>query len=219
MRSPLVVVLLAFAALPTFAAQPPSVAFEPEAVVVSGLAPQAQVAWMSVSREARAGYSRVVRREGIAQDHDRDGVIRLEPEGEGAIAPRSVWAVVDLASGELALAAPGGVPVREKAFPGRGLTRGASGKLDRFEAVREIVDILFVRPGATPGAWVLTAGDGGEGDDDLADDGVLAATLATAQPVGESAAAAPEELAAGDVVVAVDPRSLEVFAVRLKPGQ
>lgn len=221
MRKPrLLVLLLVFLAVPAaFAAPPPTIDFEEEAAVVSGLAPQGQVAWMSVSREPREGYVRVMRREGIAKDDDGDGAVRLELEPDERIAPRSLWAVVDLASGELALASPEGeTSVREVVFPGRGLARGASNKLDRFEAGREMVELLYVRPGTTPAAWGMSAGDGGEADDDGADDGALAAALAGARPLGASPAP-PEELTSGDLVVAVDPRSLEVFAVRLKGAQ
>jgi hypothetical protein len=215
----LVLLLVALASPAAFAAQPPTIDFEDDAAVVSGLAPRGQVAWMSVSREPREGYVRVMRREGIAKDDDGDGAVRLALEPDERIAPRSLWAVVDLASGELALASPAGeAAVREVVFPGRGVARGASNKLDRFEAGREMVELLYARPGAAPAAWGLTAGDGGEADDDGADDGALAAALAGARSLGGSPAP-PEELTAGDVVVAVDPRTLDVFAVRLVGAQ
>src|SRR5215208_391656 len=98
-------------AQPPAAPAPPAIRVEAAAVVAEGIPAEGRIAWFSVAREATGEGSRSVRRKVLAADDDGDGVVRFalgQP-----VPPRSMWAAVDLATGELALAAPDGYPLRQ----------------------------------------------------------------------------------------------------------
>jgi hypothetical protein len=154
-----------------------------------------------------------VRGGGLAADDDGDGAVRLAVEG--GIWTISVWAAVDLETGEYAVAVPPYSPLAAGTFPGQGLALGARGQLNRFQDRREAVEVFWARKGV--GAWRLAALDGTGRDADGAEDGRVALQLDEAAPVGESPVA-PKRLEGGDVVVAVDPRSFEFFAARVPGG-
>lgn len=211
-RPPLL--LLLFAAPAALAA--PQVTFDPQGPTASGLTPGGEAVWLGVSRELDGWVTKVLHWQAITKDEDGDGVVALEL-GE-ALPPASVWAVVDLASGELAVAAPEGSPGAEVAFPPDALQPGVDGPQgvvpDRFVDARSQLSLLVARPGA--GAWWERLGDGGEGDDDGEADGVVTAALDKLSAL-EGGGASPAHLAAGDVVVAIDPDCLELYATRLGP--
>jgi hypothetical protein len=186
----------------------PEIRLQGETVAVSGISPGGRAVLFSLAREiAPDDVATVVRRQEILVDEDGDGAVAWTLGRE--IAPRSVWIAVDLATGLHASASPEGTPLRRVGWRGRGLGRG--GRADRVEDLRAMAEILLVRPGE--GAWSLTVGDGSEADDDGATDGGLAAALDRLQPVGPGEAAPPSRFHPKDVVVLVDPRSLEVTVV------
>ncbi len=200
----------------------PVIAFEQAAVVVSGLAPGAEVAWLSLASEPRRYYVRDTRREGIERDDDGDGTVVIALDGE--VPPRSVWGVVDLASGLFEWSAPVGFELQKLAAAGEGAGRDGLGRLNRLIARRVGIEALWARPGTGPGvpgavrgAWALTVFDGSPGDRDGAPDGGVAAALDEARPFGESPPP-PEQLLPGDVVLVIDPRTYQVFTVRLPGG-
>ncbi len=206
--------LLLSAAAGPLAAAPPVLTFEPAAVVASGLAPGAEVAFHGVTRQHGGFFWRVVQtREVVAAD--ALGEARLElPAGE--VGPFSVWTVVDLGTGEFALGKPEGSTAREIPFPADGLGESEVGAWRVLKTRFERLEILYVRPGE--GSWWLTAIDGGSGDDDGQEDSSLSASLEEARPLWGSEAP-PEGFRPGDVVVAVSPDSLDYFAARLiEPG-
>jgi hypothetical protein len=153
-----------------------------------------------------------------------DAMVRADAAGAATlelpapIAARSVWVVVDVESGEVALASPEGFPLRQVEFPGRGVGLSRRFLLDE----RRFLDVLLVRPAAAvpagqdvaaeSGAWGRSFGDGGEGDGDGELDGKIEAVLERLRPIGDSATLPPDELTPGDVIVAVDPVTLEIYA-------
>ncbi len=209
--------LLAFFARPDLRAQPPpqpppprppTIEFEPGAFKVSDLQPGEKVVVFSIAHEASSYVSTIVRREELLADDDNDGVARFSLDR--AIPRRSIWLAVNFASGELAVGTPADYPLREVHVPPTAIQADLPG---RWRHDRSYVEFLVVRPGV--GAWSLSAGDGAEGDADRNYDGSLEAELATMEPF-EGSPAPPEDFAAGDVVMMVDPDRMEFFAVRLK---
>jgi hypothetical protein len=198
-----------------------TIAFEKEAVLVSGLEPGAEVAWLSLASEPQRYYVRDTRREGIERDDDGDGTVEILLDGE--VPPRSVWGIVDLSTGLFEWGAPEGFDLQKLAVPGEGAGRDNQGRLNRLLAHRVGVEALWVRPGKGPGpgggkgVWALTVFDGSPGDRDGAADGGVAAALDEARPLGESPPP-PEQMLPGDVVLVVDPRTYQVFSVRLPGG-
>jgi hypothetical protein len=209
MRSSSLLALFALLAAP-LAAQP-ALTFEPAAVVASGITPGGQVAWFGVARESEDHAAKIVRRETVAADDDRDGAVRLDLGREVPLV--SIWVVVDLTTGAAAVAAPEGFPLRRIELPGHGAVSGGTGP-DRLELNRGYLELLVARPGL--GVWGATVGDGGEADDDGAYDGRVAVALAHLRADGTSPAA-PQSLGPGDLLVVIDPNEMEV-AVSQIPG-
>ncbi|HVF58783.1 MAG TPA: hypothetical protein VNJ70_03090 [Thermoanaerobaculia bacterium] len=208
----LAVVLLA-AGPPGLHAQPPEetplkVSFEEQAVVVSGLAPGARVAWLSLASEPHRYFVRDVRREGI-EAGDGKGTARIDA-GE-PVPPRSVWGVVDLESGAVAWAAPEGFPLEEIVPEGDGLARDDGGRLNRLVTRVVGLELLVARPGS--GAWGLTVFDGSPDDQNGQPDGEVVAALEEGRPLLDSPAPT-DQLLPGDVVLGIDPRTYRVFTLR-----
>ncbi len=193
------------------ASSPPEIAFEPDAVVVSGLGPAAEVILHGVSRYHDVYYWALVPTDEVLTA-DATGTLRYEvPDG---VAPFSVWAAIDTGTGELGLASPEGSIAHEVAFPADGLAQAPGGVVRRLHTSWERAEVLFVRPGV--GAWRGAASRGAQGSPTAAGAEV---DLASALPI-EAAPAPPAELAVGDVVMAVNLDTLDYFAARLvPPGQ
>jgi len=195
------------------ASAPPEleVTFEEAAMMAAGLTPGGDAVVWSVAREPQGHYQKVVRREGM-EVVDALGEVRFDPDG-GAVPLKSVWAVIDVASGAFAVGAPPEFPFEEVPFPGKGFEVGAPGLVNRFRHDLEAVDQLLVRPGV--GAWVLRAFDQGPEDRDETDDDRVLTSLEDFVPLDAGGPDPPERFARDDVFVIVDPRSLRVSATRL----
>lgn len=179
-----------------------------DAAVVSGLAAGGEAAVLAVWRErVLDAATRVTRIHEVVVDDDGDGVARLEL---GRPVPEaSLWIVVDLATGDTEMAAPGAFRLREL----KADTRAFRKNLDSIAVDRTDLEILAVRPGV--GAWSLSLSDGGDLDGDGMTDGRAVAALADLTPLGRTATSSPAGLETGDVVAAIDVRNLELLAVRI----
>lgn len=201
------------ASLPAQPVEPradPALSFEERAVVASGLHPGGQVAWFGMAREVADDWATLVRREEIVADTDGDGVVRLDLGREVPL--QLVWVAVDLTDGRVAVAAPEGFPLRVTSSPLRGIGRGQEEAPDYLELDRTSLEAFVVRPGV--GAWGVTAGDGGEGDDGPPRDRRVRADLT--QLDGIQGNAVPlERFQPNDVVILVDPDRLEVVVTEL----
>lgn len=208
--------LLAIAIGAPASAAPPAVSFEEQAVVVSGATASGSVAVFGVSQGFNGFTAYYLEETALLVDEDGDGSVRLELDLPLSKV-RSVWAAVDLATGELSLAAPKGEAPRAEELPGDAL--GAD--RDRLTvAVQRWAYTLWVRPGreAGAGAWAAIVGDGGAADGDGLEDRQVQATVKSFQPVAAgkaSALPAPEQMAGGDLVLVVDPETLAISTLRV----
>jgi hypothetical protein len=85
--------------------------------------------------------------EQIAVDTGGAGSVRLDL---GKPVPaQSIWFAVDLASGQFAVRAPEGYPLRPFDLPANAIP----GTLNRIEIARRLLLVVLVRPGI--GAWTL----------------------------------------------------------------
>lgn len=152
----------------------------------------------------------------LVQD-DGDGSVRIEPAD--GIPAMALFLAVDLTTGEGSWIAPEGFEPRVLDLPSQALARGASGRLDRLTRTGSLHHAVWVRPGPEPGVWQLLADDGGEEDDDGATDGSVRFAMERLRPVGASGAP-PEQPAAGDLLIVIEPRSFEValLALSATPG-
>lgn len=209
--------LAAFLA-PLAATASPIITLSESSVALEGLTPEGRAVLFSIGQPP-GHLMRVTARHEEVVAPDAAGAVTVELSSP--VAERSVWAVVDVESGEWALAAPEGFELRQIDFPGRGI--GAAHRTLRNES--RFLEVLVVRPAsalpeaadraAESGVWGRTFGDGGEDDADGATDGAVEAPIERLRPVGDSPALPPGELRPGDVVVAVDPMTLEIYAATL----
>lgn len=188
----------------------PVIAFEGSAVVVRGVTPGGSVVWFSVAREHPHWLTRVVRRDAVLPDSDGDGVVRFELKEP--VPRRSIWTAVDLTTGAYATATPQDVARLEVHPAADSLRRSPLGVVEALQDARGFLEILLVRPGQ--GAWAQSVGDGGASDSSGLPDGRVQASFASMRPI-ESSKAAPGQLAPGDVVIGVDPESLEFYGTRV----
>jgi hypothetical protein len=196
----------------------PVVVLSGQSLVAWGLTPEGRAVVFTIGKPP-GHLMAVTSRLDAMIEADAAGVASLELPSP--IAARSVWVVVDVESGEVALTSPEGFPLRKVEFPGQGV--GASRRFLRDE--RRFLEVLLVRPAAAvpaeqdwaaeSGAWGQSFGDGGDDDGDGELDGKIEALLERLRPIGESAQLPPDVLMPGDVVVAVDPMTLEIYTAKL----
>lgn len=197
----------------------PRITNGPDAVEVSDLPPGGSVALYALLHEWTGWSSRISEIADVLTDDDADGTVRYELGRE--VPPVSVWLAVDLTTGEVAVSGSDDFTPRELTFPPGVLRRGLGNRLNRLEMTGRIVHAFVVRPSAAPetaGAWLLRLGDGGERDDDGANDGKMGFALEHMTPVAASPLP-PEEIEVGDVIALVDPDTLDfVVAAFAAPG-
>jgi hypothetical protein len=182
----------------------PVVMLSATSVSASGVTAGGAVAWFSVARVIEDLAVRVVSRSEIVVDADGDGIVELDLAGPLPL--KSVWVVVDLASGLYTAAAPEGSPLVE----GNILGKVENGEL---AVSRPLVHLFRARTGEEGvGAWALRAGDGGESDDDGLGDGLLHAGLS--RFTDGAGVAAPAEVTGSDLLVVIDPSRLDYQIVR-----
>lgn len=195
------VVLCFLLALPMHAAL--SVTFDGSFVRVQGVTPRGRVAVMSTMREG--GSTMITRLSGIREVlTDADGNGSVDYDLKRAIPRFSVWAVVDVASGESLITAPAGVPTNESALPAGFVKNAPADEFDTLIGENMVLDLLWVRPGNNGGAWLLRAADGGANDADGKSNGHAVLSTSAFLPLGDSGKA-PKKLKKGDVLVLLDP--------------
>jgi len=221
--SPFVLSLSLCALAPTAAAQPAAeptlaLAFDATSVTIGGAPAGGRVALVGISRERDAFLSRLVRFDEVVSA-DAEGDARFElPDGQ-EVSPRSVWAAVDLATGDHAIAAPPGGEVHRVELPARGL--GANRRF--LDGDGQLLDVLVIRPAAGPegaeaaGVWGLRAGDGGETDRDGEANARISLSFTDLIALADSGPP-PESLRPKDVLLGVDPFSMAIYAVQVADG-
>jgi hypothetical protein len=203
------VLLVALIALPSYADV--KLRFEANAVVATGLTAGAKTVWMDVALDAVGYHSRVIDRSTVLTDDDGDGVVRFEvPKG---VKTDSVWAVVDMTSGNYVVDTPAPGPIRHEPLPAAAVHRKDSGHAADVEGTREAVVVWCVRPGI--GAWKALVADGEADDADHASNGKTRAAIASMQKI-DGVADAPDDFKGGDVIVMVDLLDIEAFDARIE---
>ncbi len=189
--------LLLTAALPVSAAL--TLELEPLAIVASGATAGQPVVFFGLTRtEARYHSAYVTHRE-ILPDGDADGVVRFELPG--GVPWKSVFFAVDLATGDVAVAAPEGFPLTEAPIVPEA-QRGTSGALNKLHIADRRAEVTVVRPGA--GAWGALGIDGGPSDKDAELYDEMALDLAELPPLA-SMATALTALSPSDLVLVIHP--------------
>lgn len=185
------------------------VSFGDSSVHAEGLTSSGTAVVFAVAR-TRDGWLRRISQFALPVAVDGTGLMSLElPED---VPLMSIWAVADLATGEVGVGFPEGM----EGFPlleddGSPMTVGqvVSGRI--LAGVAE-ADILVVRPGV--GAWRLHVGDGGLSDEDGSQNGALQVQLANMVPLVEGSGPL-RGVRPGDSIVLIDPREMAYLAERV----
>lgn len=183
----------------------PAVTFTETAVIARGATPGASLYFAGVTL-GTGDYVIRVEKSGGTAIADGDGHAELT----ASIDTRSVWIVVDAASGGYTVAAPHGMLLREIDFPGRS-DEDSSGHVRSLVFERYAVDAFLIRPGV--GTWTGYLRDGGPGDEDREINGKTDVDLGSLAPVGETQGSA-DRLKPGDVLFVVDRNTLEFHVLK-----
>lgn len=191
-------------------------------VEAHGVSPGGEVAWLGVSREVDERFrTHVTLVDRLLVDEDHDGVVTLLLER--SVPTLAVWAAVDVTTGLVAMASPGGSQVRW-APEGTVRFRGQSGHV---EVDLKYLQAILVRPGL--GAFRSHLVDGGQFDAGPPSDGKVVLTpaafrrqirrpeTARGAPVPNPGPQTPGPAFAGaDILVGIDSRTLEVVLMEVE---
>lgn len=184
-------------------------------VEASGVTAGGEVAWLTVWRELDEHYStRVTLLDRTIVDEDRDGAVTLEVDRP--VPPLSVWVAVDGTSGEVAVRTPEGVRLRWA--PEDSVRR----KGPHVEVDLKRPEVILVRPGV--GAFRARVADGARDDAGARGDARVELSPAAFRravpkrgpPGPPTSVPLPQRFEPGDVLVAVDMRTLEVVLAEVE---
>lgn len=193
------------------ASAPPEIVFGLQSLEIKGITSGKEVFVLSVWREGNPwAITEVTRNHWLLEDDDRDGVVSLDLGRDVPV--QSIWGAVDLKSGQGLLAVPDGyrlweIPLKDLSLD---VPKGSLG------IRRTSLELVVVRPNV--GYWRHRVRDGNPNDEDMQfDRGVRVSLERFGPPVDvPPRGPAPERFAAGDVVFAIDTRTMEVAAVEVE---
>jgi hypothetical protein len=211
MRIAVLAVLSMLAAWPALADQSRiSVQVNAKEIVVSSVSPGADVYLFGALQEGHGFYSSLLTVDLTASDDDRDGVVTFAyPKG---VPLRSVWIAVDERNGDIGAGVPSGYTLRMTSIPPGAWKRKSGAAIDALAIEHKALEYLFVHPGQ--GVWRWEADQGSKRDEDGVDDNVVTVSPGSMRPAKKGKGASPKAFSPGDVVVAIDPFSLEVITSR-----
>ncbi len=143
------------------------------------------------------------------QDVDGDGAVWYELPGWESVRELSIWAAVDMVTGEYTIITPAGDPSNPPRYK-RAYLEGNSGTPDRLLIGGLRYQALYVRPGV--GAWKFLLGR--SGDSGNASESLLTLELAAMHPIGASPGP-PPRVELDDVVILLDTGEITAFAARI----
>jgi hypothetical protein len=191
----------------------PQIAFDREGVDISGISRGADVFVLSVWREGDPwSITNVSRKHWLVQDEDRDGLVQIDLRR--SVPLQSIWGIVDLTSGRGLLAVPEDYRLWE--IPTKDLFLDVSeGSLG---IRRTSLELAVIRAGPKNGFWRHEARDGSLDDEDGRADKIVQVTLESFRSPEDTrdSGPPPTKLEPGDVIFAIDTRTMEVAAVEVE---
>lgn len=186
-------------------AQQPDIRFGPGGVTMLNVEPGTQVAWMSLTRTRSENHSvvRIDRGIQVATSARKADVAR-----PGADQSRSLWVMAAIDRDDLAGSA---ISPKYSISPDPVPIAAATGSATLVVASPEI-ELMYVRP--RRGAWFISATDGARGDVDRTPDAAITIALESFEKV-QGNPHPPETIAAGDLILVIDPRSNRTAIIRV----
>jgi hypothetical protein len=220
------VVISALGALPSATAadtagNQPVLTFVGHVVTVGNLQSPSGAVLFAVGLVPDGYQSTVVRWASILPDTAHTGSVQFDTGS--SIPCKSIWVAADLTSGQYAIAAPPGCPLRMASLAAHSFKRNAQGDIDSFVHPGPFLDFLYVHPGK--GAWIIRAKDGYEGistgtdddtesDTDGKSDGVTTVAFGTARNL-VAGSSENMKLVPGGLLFAIDLYRLDIVVVRV----
>ncbi|MEA2489673.1 MAG: large repetitive protein [Acidobacteriota bacterium] len=174
--------------------------FEPRAIT-GPVAAGGGAAWLSIARRSRPdGSAANEHRSAVTPDTDRDGIARWEQPDD--VPATGLWLMTDMLDGKVWSGRPDGFAPPARPLPSAMFLRDPDGHYTHviFSHFSPWT-LLWVRPGV--GAWTLFGGDGYATDLDGGFNGRWVINTSQMQPVGNSPAAPPAGVEAGDTWLAM----------------
>lgn len=212
-RLGLIAVSSTLVAIPVFAQ--PVVTFDGDTIAAKGITPGGSAVVVVAAHQRGDWLDHVIHFQVALDDNDGDGVVTFTRKQ--GIPTRAVTIVVDLATGALGWGSP--PEFRHpgpRPLPSTALDYVPGAALVQIAETAPGLDVVLVKRGE--GAWATSLFDGGPLDADAAEDGVVTVAFAALMPIGRTAHAA-DAARAGDVLVLLDPMTLEYAAARLAAGK
>ncbi len=178
-------------------------------VSAEGLTPHGPAVVFGVAVTREGPVKRISQISGVVEADATGAIAWSEEDG---VPQMSIWAVVDVVTGDFDAAVPEGMSdVYLLDEDGGPLTQGeiASGRITGGIAEAAF---LVVRPGL--GAWRLHVGDGGASDSDGSTDGSIRVKMRDLKPLREDWGPL-SNIRPGDTIVIIDPRNMAYLAERV----
>jgi hypothetical protein len=179
--------------------------FDAAGATVSGVTPRQATAWMVVTRKRVDNHIRVDKRQALIV---ADGSGNARFSWPGVDETLAVWTVVDVTTGKVITDSGKvrnfrGSPARNAAVKKR-----EGGAAARGQVHIRVAELMYVRRGG--GAWSARSSDGSTVDADGVRDGFASWNMSDLMPIGASGPP-PDEPHPADVIVAIDPGSMQVY--------
>jgi len=186
----------------------PQVSFEKRSVVASNVTPRGRVMFFGMAHEPLE-YSVTYAHRVMTVEADAAGNSRLELDVD--VAPRSVWAVVDITSGRYTVAST--FPLSALPFPSTSLKKNGQNELHDIDSAFGMVDILVVRPGT--GAWDYSNSEDGPADEHGHAKGRTLSNVERFRPASDPDLKPIRNLRKGDVLILFEPVRMLYFATQV----
>ena len=209
---PLLYVCSLLAAAPLFAADF-TLTTRGETVVAQHGTPNGDVAFFSETVSAATAYRPAYYHAAVATPSDGTGESSYATSH--AKDKTAVWVAVDVQSGAVATMSGNGTTPVPFPLADSMQVRDTSGLIAKLQLPFIVGDLLIVRPGE--GAWHAMGMDGGPADDDHARNGKLSFSIDTLVSFKDkNNSKPPHALKKGDVIVAIEARTLRFAVLRVK---
>jgi hypothetical protein len=184
-------------------ADAPAITLEPQAVSVSGGTPGGSVILFAVAKVPRR-YSSETQTVFRTATADADGLLRFELPAP--VPRRAIYAVVDVESGDHAIATPDGFAPQIQAIPPGALKKPGDG-FEELDLDIGWIEALCVRP--KKGAWRMFVLDGAGADQDRQPNGRTRIAATSMTPL-HGTQEALGKFKRHDVVIIIDPAKMAV---------
>ena len=183
------------------------VSYDGESVTVGGVTPFGTIALFSVGKtmEGWARNTRFIAEQIV--DADGDGVVTYTPDS-GFIPRRSVWAIVDVETGNRITSSPPGFRLARAELPAQLLIPGTGGESDSVDLPGRSLLVIVER--RSQGFWAQRVSDGGVLDADGDHDGSVRVPLDALFPL-EGSPPPPTSFQRWDLVVAIDTDAMALW--------